>query len=287
MALRMRRHLAEAVPLLVFEPVQVRLRAYVDDVPVVDTDRGVLVWEPRRIVPVYAVPESDLRLEVSARAPQPVPPPLDTLPPFLGPDSFAPHTTPGVVVDLATDGRTMPGAGFRPADPDLASLVVLDFVAFDRWTAEDEELVGHPHDPFKRIDVLRSRRQVEVSLDGTVLAATDGALLLLETHLPIRYYVPPGDVDRSLLTPSGTRSTCAYKGHASYLSTADGRAAGHDIAWTYPEPLDDALRVCDHLAFWNERTDIRVDGVLLPRPVTPWSTPAEQGSADLGRLEFG
>jgi len=283
----MRTHLAEALPHLVFEPLQVRLRAYLEGDPVVDTDRGVLIWEPLRIVPVYAAPESDLRLEVVVPSRQPVPPTIDTLPPILGPDSFHPHTTPGVVVDLVADGRRLPGAGFRPTDPDLAGLVVLDFGAFDRWTAEDEELVGHPHDPFKRVDVLRSRRHVEVSLDGTLLAATDAALLLLETHLPIRYYVPPGGVDLSQLVPSDTRSTCAYKGHASYLSTADGRVEGRDIAWMYPEPLDDAARVRDHVAFWNERTDIRVDGVLLPRPVTPWSTPAEQASVDVGRLEFG
>ena len=165
--------------------------------------------------------------------------------------------------------------------------MVLDFPAFDRWLAEDEELVGHPHDPFKRIDVLSCHRHVEVSLDGTVLASTDNALLLLETHLPVRYYVPPEDVAASLLAPSETRSTCAYKGVAAYLSTADGRPEGRDIGWTYPRPLDDARRVRDHVAFWNERTDIRVDGELQRRPVTPWSPPAEQASADAERLEFG
>ena len=94
-------------------------------------------------------------------------------------------------------------------------------------------------------------------------------------------------MDLSRLTPSDTHSTCAYKGHASYLSTTDGLAAGRDIAWTYPEPLDDALRVRDRIAFWNERTDIRVDGELQPRPVTPWSTPAEQAATDVERIELG
>lgn len=263
-----------------------RLRAYVDGAVALDSGGGVLVWEPRRLVPVYAVPEVDLRLRVEPTDPQPEPPDLDDYPAMLGPDSFEPHTTPGTVVDLVGD-RRLARAGFRPDDPDLAGLVVLDFAAFDRWLAEDEELVGHPHDPFKRIDVLASRRHVEVSLDGTVLGATDAALLLLETHLPVRYYLPPRDVDRSLLEPSDTTSTCAYKGRASYLSTADGRVAGQDVAWTYPDPLDDALRVRGHIAFWNERTDITVDGRLLPRPVTPWSTPAEQSSADAERLEFG
>lgn len=287
MAVRMRRFLGEALPQLVFEPVPMRLRAYVGDDVVVDTQRGVLVWEPRRIVPVYAVPESDIRGSTAPADPQPPAPDLAELPPVLGPESFDPHTTPGTVVDLSVGGRVLARGGFVPDDPDLADLVVLDFSSFDRWLGEDEELVGHPHDPFKRIDVLHSRRPVEVSLDGTVLAATDDVLVLLETHLPPRYYVPPGDVDLSRLTPSDTRSTCAYKGHASYLSTADGQAAGRDIAWTYPDPLDDALRVRDRIAFWNERTDLRVDGEPQPRPVTPWSTPAEQAATDVGRLEFG
>ena len=174
---------------------------------------------------------------------------------MLGPDSFEPHTTPGTVVDLVSGDRRLPRAGFRPDDPDLAGLVVLSFRAFDRWLAEDEELVGHPHDPFKRIDVLRCGRRVEVSLGGTVLGSSERALLLLETHLPVRYYLPPDDVATSALVPSETRSTCAYKGTATYVSTADGRREGRDIGWSYPRPLDDAVRVRDHVAFWNERLD--------------------------------
>ena len=283
----MKWHLGQAVPQLGFEPVPMRLRAFMDGDLALDSQRGVLVWEPRRIVPVYAVPEDDLVVRVDPTDPQPEPPDLDSLAPMLGPDSFEPHTTPGTIVDLVTDDRRAPRAGFRPADPDLEGLVVLEFLAFDRWLAEDEELVGHPHDPFKRIDVLSCHRHVEVTLDGTALAATDNALTLLETHLPVRYYVPPDDVASALLTPSETHSTCAYKGIAAYVSTADGRPEGRDIGWSYASPLEDARRVRDHVAFWNERTEIRVDGELQRRPVTPWSSPAEQASADAGRLEFG
>ncbi len=287
MALRMKWHIGQSVPQLAFEPVPVRLRAYVDDRLALDTHLAVLVWEPRRIVPVYAVPEDDLRLAVEPTDPPPEPPDLDAFPAMLGPDSFEPHTTPGTIVDLVGETGRLLRAGFRPDDPDLAGLVVLDFRVLDRWLAEDEPLVGHPHDPFKRIDVISSKRHVEVSLDGTLLAATDDALLLLETHLPTRYYIPPQDVVPSVLAPSGTRSTCAYKGVAAYLSTTDDSDLGRDIAWSYADPLDDAHRVRDHVAFWNERTDIRVDGELQRRPVTPWSTPDEQASADPERLEFG
>lgn len=283
----MKWHLGHAVPELSFEPVPMRLRAFVGDALALDTLRGVLIWEPRRIVPVYAVPADDLLLEVEPTDPPPEPPDLASIPAMLGPEDFEPHTTDGVTVDLVNGSGRLARAGFRPNDPDLADLVVLDFSVFDRWLAEDEELLGHPRDPFKRIDVLSSHRHVEVSLGDTVLASTDRAQLLLETHLPVRYYVPADDVRSDLLVTSGTISTCAYKGNATYFATADGRSEGRDIGWVYRAPLDDAARVRDHLAFWNERTDVRVDGELQRRPVTPWSTPAEQREADAERLEFG
>jgi hypothetical protein len=43
MALRMRKFLGEALPQLAFEPVPVRLRAYVGDAVALDTRRGVLI----------------------------------------------------------------------------------------------------------------------------------------------------------------------------------------------------------------------------------------------------
>jgi uncharacterized protein (DUF427 family) len=191
------------------------------------------------------------------------------------------------VADVVVGRHALRGAGFLADDADLVGFVVLDFEAFDLWRNEDEDLVAHPHDPFKRIDVLTTGSRVEVRLEGTVLASSVRALILHETHLPLRYYVPPQDVRMDLLGPSPTRSSCAYKGRASYLSTVDGSAAGRDIAWVYPDPLDDARRVRDHVAFWNERTDLVVDGEALPRPVTPWSRPEEQAAANPDTLEFG
>lgn len=157
-----------------------------------------------------------------------------------------------------------------PDDPDLGESLLLDFAAFDTWMVEDEELIGHPHDPFKRIEVLTSSRHVEVGVDGTVLASTEHALMLLETHLPVRYYIPAEDVRIDLLSPAERTSTCAYKGVAYYLSTRDGAESGRDIAWS-PDPLDDAMRVRDHICFWAERTDLVIVGEPVERPVTPWS----------------
>jgi uncharacterized protein (DUF427 family) len=55
-------------------------------------------------------------------------------------------------------------------DADLAGYVLLDFNAFDAWYREDERNVGHPRDPFHRIGIVYSSRQVRVETDGELLA---------------------------------------------------------------------------------------------------------------------
>ncbi|HKV20225.1 MAG TPA: DUF427 domain-containing protein, partial [Mycobacterium sp.] len=126
---------------------------------------------------------------------------------------------------------------------------------------------NHPHDPFGRIDVLRSSRHVRVEHDGTLLAESSRPSLLFETLLPVRFYLPRDDVVADL-EPSDAVSYCAYKGRASYLSV---RGGPHDIAWTYPEPLHDAGPVRDLVCFFDEKVDVIVDGRRRQRPVTPWS----------------
>ncbi|MBV9831437.1 MAG: DUF427 domain-containing protein [Marmoricola sp.] len=285
----MQRHLGSALGELRYEPFAPRVRARVGDHVVVDTTSAVLVWEPRRIVPSYAVPVGDLDAEVVPVDPQPEPPDPASLPPVLGPDDIEPHTTPGRLADLVTPGRTLPRSAWLLDDEDLAGLAVLDFPSFDRWHAEEEELFGHARDPFKRIDVMTTSRHVRVELDGTVLADTQRAQVLLESPLPVsRYYIPEADVRTELLVPSETRTTCAYKGHAAYFSTADGRREGRDICWVYRHPLDDALRVKDHVCFWAERTDHVIDGEPTRRPITPWSPREvfEKHMAEHGTLGF-
>jgi uncharacterized protein (DUF427 family) len=246
---------------------------------IVDSTRAVLVWEPRRIVPSYAVPVEDVRGDlVPAGAAAGVVggdvgvaladvTALRVLDPRI---PFTVHSTAGEAVDLHAAGQVRPGAGFRPADPDLAGLVILDFAAFDAWYEEDELNVAHPRDPFHRIDVLPSSRQVRLELDGQVLAVSSRPVLLFETMLPTRYYLPRADVTAELV-PSPTTTWCAYKGEASYFSVSAGGRLVSDLAWSYPDPQHDAARVRDLIAFFDERIDVILDGERRARPVTPWS----------------
>jgi uncharacterized protein (DUF427 family) len=280
MGVRLRDSLTHPMDELRFEPTEKRVRAELDGQTVVDSVRALLVWEPRRVVPTYAVPADDVRGDLVA-----APPPDGAAPEattgFAIPDvtalrvfdpriPFAIRRTPGEPVELraAGTGRTL--AGFRPADADLAGYVVLDFGGADRWLEEDEEIAGHPRDPFHRVDVRASSRHVQLSLDGRLLAESSRPALVFETMLPPRYYLPRDDVTVELIA-SGTRTWCAYKGEASYFSVDLGDRVVEDLAWSYRAPLPDAVELGGRIAFFDERVDLVVDGVPRPRPVTPWS----------------
>ena len=141
------------------------------------------------------------------------------------------------------------------------------FDALDEWLEEDEPVIGHPRDPFHRIDVNRSSRHVKVTLDGETLAESDRPLVLFETGLPTRWYLPREDVNMDLLQPSETRTICAYKGHAETFSAGEHE----DIAWTYLDPAWEVGPIRDRIAFYDEFVDIEIDGEPQERPVSPFS----------------
>jgi len=277
MSTRLRHVLMGELDALRHEPTEKRIRGTLGGRTVVDTTRALLVWEPRRVVPTYAVPEEELAAELASAPGHAGPRPAGVAPmgapvldgrTVLDPSiPFAVHTAEGepAVVREPRSGRE--AGAFRPADPDLTGYVLLDSDAFDAWHEEDEPNLGHPRDPFHRIDIVHSSREVRIGAGGEVLAESSSSCLLFEPPLPVRCYLPPQDVRPGVLRPSAKRSTCAYKGVASYWS-----AGGlQDVAWSYPEPLREAAVIAGHVAFLNERVDLFLDGELQERPVTPWS----------------
>lgn len=261
-------HTSSVIGDLAFEPTPFRVRAYAHGRPLADSYHALLVWEPRRVVPMYAVRVADLSAELVKPATAEGLP--TRLPPVLGPHMFRRHTTPGQSWSVRAGEEVFEQAAFRPSDPDLADHVVLDFAAFE-WQEEEETVIGHPHDPFKRIDIRDSRRHVMVELDGVVLAESSAPRMLAETHLPVRWYLPPSDVHLGLLEHSDHHTTCAYKGHASHYSYPAAGRLGRDLAWTYERPLHEAEAVRGRISFYNERVDLLVDGTLQQRPRTMWS----------------
>jgi uncharacterized protein (DUF427 family) len=265
----MQEHLREAHGRLRHEPIERRVRAKRGEDTVVDSTRAMLLWEPRRVCPTYAVPAEDIEGELGV-----APAANGDVDGVLHPGiPFSVHTAEGEPVTVGDRA----GAGFRLADEDLNGYVALDFDAFD-WLEEDKPIFGHPRDPFHRVDVLESARPVRIEIGGDVVAETTGARMLFETQLMTRFYLPREDV-RVELQPSSRRSYCPYKGAASYWAVDAGGSLRDGIGWTYHSPLPDAVKVAGLVAFWDEVVDVYLDGELREPPRGP--------IADAMRSEFG
>jgi uncharacterized protein (DUF427 family) len=245
---------------LFFDPVPQRIRALFAGETVVDSKRAKLLHETGHL-PVYYFPLEDVRTDLLERT--------DT-------HTHCPHKGEASYWSLTVGARSAPDAVWGYEEPIEPASFLRGHAAVywhvpDEWFAEDEQLFGHPRDPYSRIDVYRTSRRVRVTVGSEVVAESVRTRALFETGLPTRYYFPPEDVRLDLLDPSPKRTRCAYKGSASYWHVRAGGELHDDLAWTYPDPQHDAEPVRDLIAFFNERVDLDVDGEAQDRPRTQWS----------------
>ena len=205
-----------------------RLRAVLDGEPLLDTTRAMLLYETG-IKPVPYVPLEDFdtaRMERTDHA---------THCPFKGDASYWSVGEHANVVWAYEDPL--------PAAPWLKGYAAVYFDRMDRWLVEDEEVFAYLRDPFHRVDVVPSSRTVTVSAGDEVIVRSQSPLMLFETGLPARPYVPR---DGLPLTRSDHPPTvCPYKGTATYWSLPGIENA----AWSYEQPLPEAAAIAGLVAF--------------------------------------
>lgn len=231
-----------------------RVRAYFDDQLLVDSQKVLLVFETRR-PPVYWFPIEDVKMDLLA--------PKEAA---SGTRRWRSNTSSRVEENLAWD--------YPDAAGDLAPLeghIAFYWNAVDRWFEEDEEVYVHPRDPYTRVDTVHSSRHVRVEVDGQAVADTTRPVLLYETGLPTRYYIPKLDVRMDLLEATHTVTHCPYKGDATYWSLKVGDKTYKDFVWVYRRPIPEIPKIENLLCFYNEKVDLYLDGVLQERPVSPFS----------------
>lgn len=167
--------------------------------------------------------------------------------------------------DLALDGRRVDGAALRLARPpeDLAKVegfFAFDWDALDAWFEEDEQVYVHPRDPWHRVDACRSSRHVRVVVDGVTVADSHRPVACFETGLPTRYYLPKSDVRMALLEPTDHVTRCPYKGTAAYYTVRAGSEPRANLAWWYRIPHAGLSALAGHVAFYDEKVEVFVDG---------------------------
>jgi uncharacterized protein (DUF427 family) len=121
------------------------------------------------------------------------------------------------------------------------------------------------------IDIKELDAHVVVEIDGVVVAESGEVVVLRETGLPPRYYLPLEHVRSDVLRETPKQTECPWKGEASYWSVELDDATHDNVVWTYTSPIESAAAIEGRLAFFNERVDHIIDGERQERPETPWS----------------
>lgn len=223
-----------------------RVRVRLGDQTVADSDDVRLLHPPGR-TPTYLFPREDVRMELLR------PSERQQSDPGMGRRTYwSVHTGSGHAPDAAYSWERPPHSAWE-----IARLVAFDWDSLTVFE-EDEEVFVHPRDPFTRIDVLRSSRRVRVSIAGAVVADSSRPCMLLESGLPVRWYLPPKDVRTELLQPSSTTTRCPYKGVAQYWSLRLPTGCEQDLVWSYPKPLREAEAVRGLICFPQHRVELQV-----------------------------
>lgn len=244
-----------------WEDSQRRVRVIFAGVTIADSTHVMRLQEYGHL-PVYYFPLEDVRKDVLVATDH------HTHSPLKGEASYWTIQIGDRVAENAAWSYLSP----LPGGPQVKDYIAFYWDQMEAWYEEDEQVFAHARDPYKRVDILPSYRHVRVVLGGETIAETYHPHLLLETGLPIRYYLSEQDIRMEHLAATQTTTRCPYKGKASYWSASVGGKIFKDIMWSYRETLPACSPINRLFSFFNERVDaIYVDGELMPKPITPWS----------------
>ena len=82
--------------------------------------------------------------------------------------------------------------------------------------------------------------------NNAVIADSPTTVVLEGNH-----YFPESSLNRDFVTFSNHRTSCPWKGQASYYSLLVNGELNADAAWYYPEPKRDAEEIKGYVAFYK------------------------------------
>lgn len=80
----------------------------------------------------------------------------------------------------------------------------------------------------------------------TVIAESDSTVVVEGNH-----YFPESSVNREFISFSNHKTSCAWKGQASYYSLTVNGDVNLDAAWYYADPKEAAANIKGYVAFWK------------------------------------
>jgi uncharacterized protein (DUF427 family) len=106
------------------------------------------------------------------------------------------------------------------------------------------------------IEITPSAGRVVVRWRGHVVLDTTKALELKEGSYKPVLYLPRADADMKFFQATTRRTTCPYKGEASYFTLRDDSASDDNAVWSYETPKAGVEAIAGHLAFYPDRIAI-------------------------------
>ncbi|MDQ0088766.1 uncharacterized protein (DUF427 family) [Paenibacillus anaericanus] len=213
--------------------------------------KNVITLHERGHLPVYYFPESDVRKDL-----------------FVESDHSTECGLKGTASywSIKVGDRVAENAIWSYQNPIAGSEAIKGYYSFywdqvDAWFEEEEEIFVHARDPYKRVDALRSSRHILVVIDGVTVAESNRPVIVFETGVPVRYYLPKEDVRQDLLSETTLQTSCPYKGTASYWSATVNDKIHENIVWSYLNPIPEIPNIKEYLSFYNERVETYIDGV--------------------------
>jgi uncharacterized protein (DUF427 family) len=241
----------EALPkkLLYVERLRRRMRVRFAERWIAESENVLLLFEPGRY-PVAYFPEADISPHVLESTE------YTTQHSDLGLTSW--YSVRADEQHLAARGAWQ-HTGLPAYASELQGRVAFAWRAMDAFYEEDERILGHAADPYHRIDIRRTSRNLVVRHGDRIIADTARPLVLYESGFAPRWYVPRDDIDESALTPVKLQTFCPYKGLCSYYSIGDARQA----AWSYPDAYPEVRRISNLVSFEPDIVTVHLDGTQL------------------------
>ncbi len=87
---------------------------------------------------------------------------------------------------------------------------------------------------------------MKATWNGATLAESDDTVVVEGNH-----YFPPEAIKREYFRESTTRTTCPWKGEASYYTVEVDGQVNQDAAWYYPVTKEAAKGIEGRVAFWR------------------------------------
>jgi uncharacterized protein (DUF427 family) len=87
---------------------------------------------------------------------------------------------------------------------------------------------------------------MKASWNDTVIAESDDTVVVEGNH-----YFPESSLKKEFTTFSNHKTSCAWKGQASYLSLLVNGELNTDAAWYYADPKPEAEAIKGRVAFWK------------------------------------